>query len=121
EIDPSQLQQAALSALDSGDLSKLDQMLTRFAKTTEARKQQESVDLKPAETAGIGDDLLFTFTDGTLAAARELGLAPVRTQSRRQFAYLIPHGWQPSFRKDEVKKWSQEKLSKLAYPTDTAE
>ena len=118
EIDPSQLQQAALSALDSGDLSKLDQMLARFAKTTEAKKQQESVDLKPSQTAEIGDDLLFTFTDETLSAACELGLTSVRTQSRRQFAYLIPHGWQPSFRKDEVKKWSQEKLAKLTTDTD---
>ena len=48
-------------------------------------------------------------------------MAPVRTQSRRQFAYLMPHGWQPSFRKDEVRKWSKEKLSRLNYPADTTD
>lgn len=118
--DPQQLQQAALNALDSGDLSKLDQILALFARKPEAKKdKQDAVDLKPAELAELGDDLLYNFTEQTLAAARELGLAPVRTQSRRQFAYLIPHGWQPSFRKDEVRKWSKEKLSKLTFPSDT--
>ncbi len=122
EINPAQQQQAALSALDSGDLSKLDQMLASLAKKTEAQKDnQGAVDLKPAEGAELGDDLLYTFTEQTLAAARELGLTPVRTESRRQFAYLIPHGWQPSFRKDEVRKWSMEKLSKLTYPAGTTE
>lgn len=122
KVDPAQLQQAALSALDDGDLSKLDQMLARFAKKPEAKQdKQNEIDLKPSENVELGDDLNYTFTEHTLTAARELGLAPVRTQSRRQFAYLIPHGWQPSFRKDEVRKWSKEKLSKLTYPSDTKE
>ena len=120
QVDPAQLQQAALSALDAGDLSKLDQMLASFAKKTEGKQdKQDLVDLKPT-VAELGDDLLYTFTEQTLSAARELGLTPVRTESRRQFAYLIPHGWQPSFRKDEVRKWSMEKLSKLTYPSNTA-
>ena len=120
--DPQQLQQAALSALDSGDLSKLDQILASFAKRPEAKQDKKgAADLKPAEEAKLGDDLLYSFTEQTLATARELGLAPVRTQSRRQFAYLIPHGWQPAFRKDEVRKWSMEKLSKLSYPSDTTD
>ena len=120
--DPGQLQQAALSALDAGDLSKLDQMLASFSTKAKAKQvNQGAVEVKTADVAELGDDLVYTFTDNTLAAARELGLAPVRTQSRRQFAYLIPHGWQPSFRKDEVRKWSKEKLSKLSYPADTTD
>lgn len=122
EIDPAQLQHAALSALDAGDFSKLDQMLASFTGQTQTKQAKpEAIDVKPAEVTELGDDLLYPFTDQTLAAARELGLASVRTQSRRQFAYLIPHGWQPSFRKDEVRKWSQEKLSKLSYPSDTTD
>ena len=121
-VDPAQLQQAALSALDAGDLSKLDQMLANFAsKSQNKQNKPDSIELKPADVAELGDDLLYTFSAQTLAAARELGLAPVRTQSRRQFAYLIPHGWQPSFRKDEVRKWSKEKLSKLTFPSDTSD
>ena len=122
-VDAGQLQQAALSALDAGDLSKLDQILASFSRQPAVKKseQQESADLKPATITDLGDDLLYTFTEQTLAAARELGLTPVRTQSRRQFAYLLPHGWQPSFRKDEVKKWSQEKLSRLTFPADTTD
>lgn len=119
-VDAGQLQQVALSALDAGDLSKFDQVLASLAKEPKTKqKKQDETDLKPGEAAELGDDLLYTFTEQTLSAARELGLAPARTQSRRQFAYLMPHGWQPSFRQDEIRKWSKEKLSKLTYPSDT--
>lgn len=117
-VDAGQLQQIALSALDAGDFSRLDQVLASFAKQPQQKKTDE-IELKPAEVAELGDDLLYTFTEQTLSAARELGLAPVRTQSRRQFAYLMPHGWQPSFRQQEIRKWSKEKLAKLTYPADT--
>ena len=119
-VDAGQLQQAALNALDAGDLSKLNQMIASIA--TKAPGQQdkgEKIDLKTAEAAELGGDLHYTFSEETLSAAHELGLAQVRTQSRRQFAYLRPHGWQPSFRQDEIRKWSKEKLSKLTYPSDT--
>ena len=122
DADPAQLQEAALSALDSGDLSKLDQMLASLSQKSAAKPNEpNSVEVKPAETANLGDDLVYTFTEQTLAAARELGLTPVRTQSRRQFAHLIPHGWQPSFRKEEVRKWSKERLSRLSYPEGTTD
>ena len=122
-VNAGQLQQAALGALDAGDLSKLDQILASFNQQPAAnQKQEETIDSNPtAAVTDLGDDLLYDFTEQTLAAARELGLTPVRTQSRRQFAYLLPHGWQPSFRKDEVKKWSKEKISRLAFPADTPE
>ena len=119
-VDAGQLQQAALSALDAGDLSRLNQMIASFtAKGQSKGDQREEIDVQTAEVAELGSDLHYTFTEQTLSAARDLGLAPVRTQSRRQFAYLIPHGWQPSFRQDEIRKWSREKLSKLTYPSDT--
>lgn len=121
-VDAGQLQQAALGALDAGDLSKLDQILASFGQQPESKQRQEqSIEPTPAAATELGKDLLYEFTEETLAAARDLGLSPVRTESRRQFAYLIPHGWQPSFRKDEVKKWSKEKLSKLTFPADTAD
>ncbi|HET6978910.1 MAG TPA: hypothetical protein VFI24_21440 [Pyrinomonadaceae bacterium] len=120
-IDAGQLQQIALSALDAGDLSKFDQLLASLAGESQTKQEkQDEIDLKPAEVTELGDDLLYTFTEETLSTARKLGLAPARTQSRRQFAYLIPHGWQPSFRRDEIRKWSKEKLSKLTYPSDTS-
>ena len=121
-VDAGQLQQIALSALDAGDLSKFDQMLASLTKQPQTKqKKQDEVDVKPADVAELGDDLLYKFTEHTLSAARELGLAPARTQSRRQFAYLMPHGWQPSFRQDEIRKWSKEKLSKFTYPADTTD
>jgi hypothetical protein len=119
-VDAGQLQQIALSALAAGDLSKFDQVLASLASEPQTKeKKQNENDSNPAEVAELGDDLLYTFTEQTLSTARELGLAPVRTQSRREFAYLMAHGWQPSFRQDEIRKWSQEKLSKLTYPSDT--
>jgi len=122
-VDAGQLQEAALGALDAGDLSKLDQILASFNRQPAIKHQQEeTVDLNPAPAVtDLGDDLLYNFTVQTLAAASGLGLTPVRTQSRRQFAYLLPHGWQPSFRKDEVKKWSKEKISRLTFPAETTD
>ena len=121
-VDPAQMQQAALSALDAGDLSKLDEVLASLATKSEDKPAKpDGIDVQPTGVTELGDDLVYTFTDKTITAASELGLTPVRTKSRRQFAYLIPHGWQPSFRKDEVRKWSREKLSKLSFPGDTSD
>jgi len=120
QLDAGKLQQAALSVLDSGDLSKLDQMIAGLAKKSDTKQdKQKTVDVKLTEAAELGDDFLYTFTEATLAAARELGLTLIRTQSRRHFAHLIPHRWQPSFRKDEIRKWSKDKLSRLTYPSET--
>jgi hypothetical protein len=119
-MDASQMQQAALSALDAGDLSKLEQMLANVAKLGEAKKPGVT-EVEVTEVTELGDDLVYKWTDETLAAAAELGLAPVRTESRRHFAHLVSHGWQPSFRKQEVKQWSKEKISRLSFPSDTTD
>ena len=115
--DPAQLKQAALGALESGDLSRLDKMIERLMQQGETKKSSPSESVETAEAKELGKDLLFEFSQQTLAAARELGLNPARTKSRRHFAYLIPHGWQPSFRKDDVKQWSKDQISRLTFPT----
>jgi hypothetical protein len=76
---------------------------------------------KPQETTELGDDLLYSFKEDTLNAAKELGLTPVRTNSRREFAYLIPHGWQPSFLADESRNWSKEQITQLSFPSGTTD
>jgi len=121
-MDASQLQNAALSALDGGDLSKLEQLIANIAEQGDAKKSSPGApEVELTTPAELGDDLIYKFTDETLAAAAELGLSPVRTEPRRHFAHLIPHGWQPSFRKQEVKQWSQDKLSRLTYPSVTTD
>ena len=121
-MDASQLQNAALSALDGGDLSKLEQLIANVAQQADSQKAAPGApEVELTTPAELGDDLIYKFTDETLAAADELGLSPVRTEPRRQFAHLIPHGWQPSFRKQEVKQWSQDKLSRLTYPSVTTD
>ena len=121
-MDASQMQQAALSALDAGDLSKLEQMIANVAKQAETQKAKPGTpEVEVTQAVELGDDLTYKFTDETLAAAAELGLAPVRSESRRHFAYLIPHGWQPSFRKQEVRQWTKDKISRLSFPSETSE
>lgn len=116
--DPAQLKQAALGALESGDLSRLDKVIEKLMKQGEAKKSDSpSAGVELTEAKELGEDLLFEFSQQTLAAAHELGLNPARTKSRRNLAYLVPHGWQPSFRKDDVKQWSKDQISRLTFPT----
>lgn len=115
------LQQEALRALDSGDLSQLDRLVEQLKNKPEIKEEkQESAEVNPTEVAELGEDLLFTFSERTLAAASELGLTPARTNSRRQFAYLLPYTWQPSFLQTESKRWARDQLTHLMNPTDTA-
>ena len=117
---PAQLQQQALSALDSGDLSQLEQAIQKLMQRPVVQEtKQQTVEVKPDEVADVGEDMLYSFSQETLAGASRLGLTPAQTRSRRQFAHLIPHGWQPSFMKTETKKWSKDQLSRLSYPSDT--
>lgn len=121
-VDAAQLQSAALSALDAGDLSKLEQMIANVTKEAATKKDKVTPGTSEVtQAAELGDDLLFSFSQETLAAAAELGLSPVRTEPRRQFAHLIPHRWQPSFRKDEVKQWSKDKIQRLTFPSETTD
>jgi hypothetical protein len=90
-------------------------------KPAEQEAKQESAEEQFAQTAELGNDLLYSFSEETLAGASRLGLAPVRTESRRHLGYLIPLGWQPSFLKDEVKLRSKEQVARLTYPSGTAD
>ncbi|HXI93374.1 MAG TPA: hypothetical protein VNO24_25470 [Blastocatellia bacterium] len=116
-----QLQLEALEALDKGNLSQLDQIVIKLMEKSVAKKEQESTEAKPAETAELGDDLRYSFSGETLAGAGRLGLAPLRTESRRHLAYLIPYSWQPSFLKDEIRLRSKEQVARLTYPSGTAD
>ena len=119
---PAELQQEALSALESGDLSQLEKVVQKLMEKPAATvSKQESAGATPGEAAELGDDLNFKFSDATLAAAKEFGLKPIRTKSRRHFAHLIPHGWQPSFRKSETRQWSQDQISRLSFPSETSD
>jgi hypothetical protein len=117
--DPVPLKQAALGALDAGDLSRLDKVLENLMQQTAIQK----IESPPAqvELREFEDDLLFEFSKETLSAAQELGLNPARTTSRRHLANLRPHGWQPSFRKYEVKQWKKDQFSRLTFPSGPAD
>jgi hypothetical protein len=118
---PAELQQEALSALESGDFSAVEKAVQKLMDKPAATETKASAGVTPAEEVELGDDMNFKFSDATLAAAKELGLRPMRTRSRRQFAHMVPHGWQPSFRKSETRQWSQDQISRLTYPSDTSD
>lgn len=119
---PADLQHEALRALESGDLSQLDRLVQQLTQKSEAKEaKQETAVVTLTEAAELGDDLLYTFSEATLAAAGRLGLAPARTQSRRQFAHLIPYGWQASFQKAESKRWAKDQIARLTFPSDTTD
>jgi len=121
-VTAAQLQQQALEALESGNLSQLDQVARQLLEKPAAEEaKQEPAEIKLAEAAELGDDLLYEFSLATLAAASRFGLAPARTASRRQLAYLIPHGWQPQFLKEEIKRRSKDQIERLSYPAGTAD
>ena len=115
------LQQEALSALDTGDLSQLDRVVQKLIQESKAKaaKQEESAAVRLTESTELGNDLLFSFPEATLTVATRLGLAPARTRSRRHFSYLIPYGWQPSFQQGESKKWAREQFAHLTHPSVT--
>ena len=117
-----ELQQEALTALESGDLSQLEKVVQKLMdKPAATESKQESAGATPGESVELGDDLNFKFSDATIAAAKELGFKPIRTKSRRHLAHLIPHGWQPSFRKSETRQWSQDQISRLMFPSETTD
>jgi len=111
-----------LSALESGDLSLLERLVQQLAQKTKTKEvSQESHEVNLGNAPELKQDLNYSFSDETRDAARDLGLAPARTRSRHHFAYLLPHGWQPWFTKVESKQRSKEQVSRLSYPSGTAE
>jgi hypothetical protein len=113
-VNPVDLRQEALNAVDSGDLSSLDDLIKKLsAQSAEKNETEAETGVQLAETANLGDDLLYSFSEATLAAAAKLGLTNVKTSSRRDLAYLLSYRWQPSFLKSESKKWAQEQLTHL--------
>ena len=118
EVD---LRTAALNAVDAGDLSQLDLVLEKLKTQKTETKTEGSVAVELGAEAKLGDDLLYTFTEETLAAAARFGLAPAKTTSRRHFSYLVPYEWHPSFLKSESKKWAKDQMSHLTHATETTD
>ena len=116
--NPVDLRQEALNAVDSGDFSSLDELVKKLSQKSVEKESEQETGVQLAETAELGDDLLYSFPEGTLSAAARLGLTPVKTRSRRDFAYLLSYSWQPSFLKSESKKWAHEQLTHLLPTTD---
>ena len=115
EVD---LRSEALNAVDAGDLAQLDNLLEKIELESQEKKKAKEADTAAVELsaqAELGNDLTYEFSAATLEAAKELGLASIRTKSRRQFAYLVPYEWHPSFLKSESKHWAKDQFSRLSH------
>ena len=110
------LRQDALNAVDAGDLESLTAIIEKLSEKPKEESADGSGAVKLGEAGELGDDLNFTFSDTTLNAAREFGMSQFRTPSRRQFEYLIPYGWSPSYLKSESKRWAKDQVSRLSHP-----
>ena len=118
EVNPLELRQQALNALDSGDLSQLDNLIKTLSQQSEVKQEKAENSVQLGETTDLGEDLNYSFSAETLSAAEQLGLSLTRTRSRRDFAYLLAYNWQPSFLKSESKKWAKEQLTHLMPASD---
>jgi hypothetical protein len=119
EVD---LRQEAINAVDSGDLSSLEEIIEKLKAETDSKEgDKDSPSLKLGEAAELGDDLHYSFTDAAKFAARELGLSTVRTRSRREFAHLIPYKWSPAYLTSESKHWARDQVSRLSIPVAETE
>lgn len=119
EVD---LRREAMNALEAGDLSQLDGVVKKLKEQPKEKEAANGVAHTPiGESAELGEDLFYSFSESTLTAARQFGLAPARTKSRRHFAYLNPYSWHPSFLKGEGKKWAIEQVSHLTHPAETTD
>ena len=116
-----------LSALESTDAQKKDFYARRLAyfrsqsSKASTKKESESKEPTSAEPVELGEDLVYSFSEATVASAARLGLTPVRTQSRRHFGYLLRHSWRPEFLEDESKDVTKERLWGVSYPAGTAD
>jgi hypothetical protein len=95
-IDPREAAERALKAGDMRGLAKLAETLMAAATPATGRPASPGAAARP--TAGaeqVVADILTTYSGETLEAARRLGLAPRRLESRTEFASLRQYAWNP--------------------------
>ena len=110
------LRQDALNAVDSGDLAALESIIQKLGEKKDVSNEDGSPEVELSKSGELGDDLNYEFSDTTLDAAGKFGMSHIRTSSRRQFEYLIPYGWSPSYLKSESKRWAKDQVSRLTHP-----
>jgi hypothetical protein len=121
-LDKADLRSQAMTAVDAGDVSQLEKVIEKLRQQpATAPTSQDTSTTETANEIELGDDLAYSFPGSTLMVAERLGLTPVRTTSRRSFAYLTPFRWQPSFMNLEGKRQAQHEIEHLTYPSETAD
>jgi len=96
-IDPREAAQRALKAGDMGGLAKLAETLMAKAPSVGRGASSTAGARATAVATAPSADILTDFSDETLQAARRLGLAPRRLDSRAELASLSQYAWDPVF------------------------
>jgi hypothetical protein len=95
-VDPREAAQRALKAGDMRGLAKLADTLMAAVTPATRGPASPQVTARPTEASErMAADILTTYSSATLEAARRLGLAPRRLESRREFASLRQYAWNP--------------------------
>ncbi len=116
-----QLQHEALEALTDGNLERLEQVADSLLR--EAELSEDALSAPPADKNSVSGDLLFSFSEDTLARAEELELVPARTEAWDQkFARLCRrYAWYPTFTEHLSTQGGAVPIPDLSLPADTPE
>ena len=93
-IDP---REAAKRALQTGDMKGLARLANSLITATTSETSQEPTAQSARMTEQPTADLLTSFSDRTVTAARRLGLAARRLDARPELASLRQYAWNPLF------------------------
>jgi hypothetical protein len=96
-IDPREAAQRALKAGDMGGLAKLAETLMAAASSIGRGSSSTAGARATAVATQPSADILTDFSGETVQAARRLGLAPRRLDSRAELASLSQYAWDPVF------------------------
>ena len=91
-MDP---REAAKRALQVGDMRGLAQLADTLMSTTTSRASGATATQSTPTAEQLAADLLTSFSDRTLTAARRLGLAARRLEARPELAMLRRYAWNP--------------------------
>jgi hypothetical protein len=112
-LDP---RQAAERALKAGDMAALARLADVLASATAPAAGAPDAGVRDAPRAAA-PELLTDYDDGTLVAARRLGLAPRRLEARTELASLRQYAWNPLVPDDA----GQVRLKDVRLPAGTPE
>lgn len=120
-LDPGQLQQKALEALESKNLDLLEQVADSMLKQRDGGKSGSPGEVSAGDAQQKTRDRLVTFTDGTFTASKKLGLVAARVEALTEYAPLCQFAMHPTFGDESTKPWGPDRITDLPFPPNIPE